>query len=370
MTNTLNFYSDSNFDLVDSISSTIKESNQSLDKAIAKSNFNFTKFLSIGIATLVLQFSVANLEMQQSQSDLSSNKTLFSFLNKSLNNNQSPFSNSGIISKSLHQNNPIAKLQEITQQKIQQKIIDSPYMQSLFNNKEDAFINLLNTAEGKRNNFYRDNKGIAIAYGWNPTRNSIDFNLDIAKKAGLSEEQTAAILKVSDNQKIKFVPKELKSISLSDEQLNQTAIALMPKYEEQFLTALSTHAINNNKDPKSYIDNYNMLPFNQQAVLIHMAYKVGGDNLLKYKSFYKSLFNYLDNPTKNNLAKVEKNFSYTYQKDGETLHDEMVEKFHSEFFQSCSVSQNSSIKSIKAKIQECRVVANIKNDNTSSLRII
>ena len=97
--------------------------------------------------------------------------------------------------------------------------------------------------------------------------------------------------------------------------------------------------------------------------MIHMAYKVGGANLMDYKTFYKKLFNYIDKPTKANLNQIQNNFQYTFANlDGQRLHDVRVEKIHTSYFSSCAISPDLKAKeNVSAKITQCRNIANITN---------
>jgi hypothetical protein len=334
------------------------------EKTVSQSNFSLNKFLAIGAATFALQIGATAIHNHNFETDfiaqqqISSLKADYTFQSISPSTGFSSF-----LQQSISNSNPI----ETLKQDIPKEVIKIPkYMKSMFKTKEEAFLHLLNVAEGKQDKFYRDNKGIAIAYGWNPTRNTKEFNLQIAKKAGLNEEQIDAILKVSDTTKINYVPKDLKKIKFSSEQVQKTALALMPHYEQQFLDAMAYHSILNGRNPDKDIATYHDLPNNQQAVMIHMAYKVGGINLINYKTFYKKFFNYLDKPNKFNLNQVQKNFQYTYTNlEGTRFHDTRVENIHTGFFVDCAINVNPKAKEkISSKINQCRNIANLTNPET------
>lgn len=148
---------------------------------------------------------------------------------------------------------PIQQIQQL----IQKKFNLPDYNSSVYSSQQKAFLTVLTQAEGKQNYFYKDNKGIAIAYGWNPTRNSLSFNMMIAKKAELDDQQIQAIREISNNHNIYTVPQNLKNIRLSDQQMNQVAIALMPYYEEQFLDAMIYQSITKGRN-KSRINSYGL----------------------------------------------------------------------------------------------------------------
>lgn len=381
---------------------TLKEINQDLaynpvsekfNQNISSSKFSIRKFVKIGLATLALQMGATALQQHQVNNDLSYQSYPSSSLkveyatpltnspqvNKLTDNSQLsllPHQNM-VYGNSVLQNNSFSDFFKLSvmnsnpvesiQHDLSKEVFKLPkYMHSMFKTKEEATLHVLNVAEGQQNRFYRDNKGIAIAYGWNPTRNTKEFNLRIAQEAGLTTEQTAAILKVSDTNKVNYVSKELKKIRLTPEQVNKTALALIPRYEEEFLQAMRYHAERNKRNIDKDIAAYHHLPNNQQAVLIHMAYKVGAENLMKYKTFYKKFFAYLDKPTKANLQQVQNNFTYTYATlDGERLHDTRVEEIHNGFFAQCAISSDSKAKEkISSKINQCRNIANLTNPDT------
>lgn len=342
----------------------------SFEKTVSTSKFSIKKFLTIGAATIALQLSATALHnTDNSETNFIKNNTYSSLQSDNYNSHVNSIPTaysldfSSFVKQSLSNPNPVESLK---QDAVNKAVKIPKYMQSMFKTKDEAFLHLLNVAEGKQDKFYRDNKGIAIAYGWNPTRNTKEFNLKIAQEAGFNEEQTAAIIRVSDTNKVNYVPKDLRKIKLSPEQLQKTAIALMPHYEEGFINAMTAHSLRNGRSPEKDIATYHELPNNQQAVMIHMAYKVGGDNLMNYKTFYKKLFSYLDKPNKSNLNQVQKNFQYTYANlDGTRLHDSRVEEIHTGFFSDCAINANPNAKEkVSSKINQCRNVANLTNKDT------
>lgn len=231
------------------------------------------------------------------------------------------------------------------------------FMTSIFHSKLEAFTKLLGMTEGKANFFYPDNLGIATAYGWNPSKNSKDFNVNIAHKIGMTTSQVKSIEKISANSTVQSVPKSLKKVVLSDKQIQKSAELLMVFYEEEFMKVMKIKAKENNIDYQKALSSYNHLPNNQQAVMVHMAYKVGTSNLLKYDIFFKKLFTYMEHPTNTNLIKVTDNFEYSYKtRAGERLHDKRVEATHNDFFNECSIndSEKKQKQIMKARVKSCR----------------
>lgn len=216
-----------------------------------------------------------------------------------------------------------------------------------FNSKIQAFTALLAITEGKKNTFYKDNKGIAIGYGWNPTQNSEKFNLKIAENLNLTESEKNNIIKISNNQTIDTVPDYLLDFQLNDEQLNEVVRSSMLNYEKEFLNVLKVKATQQNKQFAEYEYLYNQLEPNQQAVLIHMVYKVGAKNLLKYDDFFNKLFVYLSIPNETNLDNTSNGFEYSYStKNGTRKRDVKVEEIHQVFFSECSIESSEKCKKI------------------------
>jgi GH24 family phage-related lysozyme (muramidase) len=288
------------------------------------------KFLQIGFACLAL--SITSLEFQHYQTSNSNSTFNFSFSFNDINPN------------------PIQE----GNQNITKIITETKFMHSIFHNKIDAFVGLLGITEGKSNKFYKDNLGIATGYGWNPTKNSKEFNTAVAEQIGLNHNQVKAIERISDNRKVQSVPESLKKVILTDKQIKKSAEVMMGYYETEFFNVMKVKAKEKNKDYQKALESYHQMPFNQQAVMVHMAYKVGTPNLLKYNIFFDKLFVYMDQPNQKNLDKVIYNFDYSYKtRKGERKHDSKVEVAHSSFFEDCSYEKTTK-DSINKKIDSCR----------------
>lgn len=231
------------------------------------------------------------------------------------------------------------------------------FMTSIFKDKTEAFTKLLGITEGKANFFYKDNLGIATAYGWNPTKNSKEFNVDVAHKIGMTNSQVKSIESISNNSKVQSVPKSLKKVVLTDKQIQKSAEIMLSFYEGELLNVLKIKSQENKKDYSKALKAYHSLPNNQQVVMVHMAFKVGKKNLLKYNQFFNGLFNYMDKPTPDNLEKVTDNIDYSFKtKNGDRLHDTRVEQLHTEFFNECSIKDEDKkqTEAVKKQVKFCR----------------
>ena len=265
---------------------------------------------------------------------------------------------------SLHYQNDTLEVQ----QNIQPVKKINHFLPSVFHSKLEAFTHLLLITEHKTNHFYEDNDGVAVGYGWNPTKNPKDFNLAVAKAIGLNKKEQKAIEAISDNGKVQHVPANLKKVVFSEKQLKTSANIMMQAYEKEFLNVVKIKSKENHIDYATVEKNYKSLPYNQQAVLLHMTYKVGANRLLKYNVFFDKLFIYLADPSEQNLQQVSDNFEYSYKtRQGERVHDARVEQAHQRFFSDCLKYQNNeSFK--KEKIVSCRQLlaqADIANNKST-----
>lgn len=210
---------------------------------------------------------------------------------------------------------------------------NSGFHKSEFSSRNEAFKRLLGITEGKSRRFYEDNVGIAVGYGWNPTTTPKSINLAIADAIGMTKSQKRAILAISDDPRIETVPYALRKVRLTDRQLDASVKTSARIYEKEFLHVLELKAEQHGQNYPLLKREYEKLPYGQQAVLLHMVYKVGAGNLMKYDSFFKKLFVYLFNPNEASLSAVSKSFEYVYDaRDGERKSDYKVAQAHKDFF--------------------------------------
>ena len=258
----------------------------------------------------------------------------------------------------IHNNNeveifPISENNKIKLKELPQKIKDK-FHSSFFESKNDAFIKLLTVTEGKSNTFYKDNIGIAIGYGWNLVTTPTSLNKSIIESIKINKKETEALLEVSENRKVQNIPKNLKNFVLSDKQLRESAKVMLSYYEKDLLNVIKVKSQDKNLDFEKLNKQYHKLPYNQQAVLIHMTYKVGATNLLKYNDFFDSLFEYLEKPTEKNLEKASVSFEYSFKnRKGEYQRDYRVEQMHTSFFIDCLAID----KRIELNLVSCQKVA-------------
>lgn len=223
--------------------------------------------------------------------------------------------------------------------------------------KHNSFFRLLCLTEGFSNIFYKDNIGVASIFGWNPTRNSEEFNETILSKVPMDNKIKNSILSLSNKgEQVKFVPHDIANYQFSASQVLKMTEAMKGFYEDVFLKVL-----NKKMDDKHFTDEqkqrvmygYTHLPDNQKAVLIHMAYKLGEPNLTKYNSFFSHFLVYAVKPTALNKALVANQFSYYYKKDHKVIHDVQTEEIHNSYFKTGETQELSDkVKSVRTKIAE------------------
>lgn len=256
---------------------------------------------------------------------------------------------------------PISEYGKIKLKELPQKIKDK-FHNSFFESKNDAFIKLLTVTEGKSNTFYKDNFGIAIGYGWNLVTTPTSLNKSIIEAIKINKKETEALLEVSENRKVQNIPKKLTTFVLSDKQLKESAKVMLTYYEKDLLNVIKVKSQEKNVDFDKLNKQYHKLPYNQQAVLIHMTYKVGATNLLKYNDFFDSLFQYLEKPTDKNLEQASVAFEYSFKnRKGEYQRDYRVEQMHTSFFIDCLAID----KKIEMNLASCQKVS---RDDTIRIR--
>lgn len=202
------------------------------------------------------------------------------------------------------------------------------------------FLNLLGKAEGNSSTFYADNKGYAIGYGFNPTQNSREYNQGILDFAKVDTKTAQTILDESGKYRNvsnqgKNVPEDLKNVHLSQDEINRMALYAQHSYEKSFMTVLQERMQAEGYSPEKIqkaVQEYQNLPDNQKAVLIHMTYKVGEPGLRKYHSFFHDFAIYLNNQTNENREKVANDFIYHYTSGKKVLLDTRVMKIHHDMF--------------------------------------
>jgi hypothetical protein len=243
---------------------------------------------------------------------------------------------------------------------------------SIFHSKSEAFLKLINLTEGKTNKFILDNDGITTAFGWNPPHNSKAFNTEVAKHIGMSNAQIKVIQNISydSKQKVQFVPKQLKHTILSDKQVNKSGVFMMKFYEKEFVKVLEMKAKQNNYSPAKAVEFYYHMPNNQQAVMIHMAYKLGEHGLSKYDHFFTDLTKYMKEPTNEKFKKIGVDFEYSYKsREGNRVHDHKVELTHSVFFNECAKDNNNlSQTNVLASIKSCHTLIDIKKSTKLAMK--
>lgn len=251
-----------------------------------------------------------------------------------------------------------------------------PEYRSIFKNKSQAFLNLLKKTEGVAHKFTLDNIGIAAAYGWNPTRNTQEFNKNVAQNIGLSRKETKIIAEISADtgskkKPVQYVPKQLKKTVLTQEQMNKSAIFMMNFYEDEFLKVLKIKARQKQEDTEKVVSFYKNLPNNQQVVMIHMAYKVGTSGLLKYNQFFNNLFVYMNQPTEDNFTRIAPNFEYSYKtRDDRNIHDTKVENIHTVFFNDCAIdTQKHRVLSKQKTLESIKTCQKLVQDSSGNNKL-
>lgn len=196
--------------------------------------------------------------------------------------------------------------------------------------KEDlhAFETILLQAEGFEHSFYKDNKGVAIAYGWNIHKSATSFNTQMAKEIGLKEQEVNKILLAAKDPKQDTALARLTGIKISRQSAKKASQFLMSYYTKEFCEVWQNKQKNLNCEQalKSYSPH-------QKAVFAHMAYKLGRTGLSNFTSFFSHL-SAASHLTQNKkdptpaLQAAANEIGYVYWSKGEKRRDQKVQDLH------------------------------------------
>lgn len=204
------------------------------------------------------------------------------------------------------------------------------------------FMHILEKTEHFSEVFYKDNEGIAIAYGWNISKNTYQFNEKLSSILNFSLKEKHLIGKYSQKN-LNQVPSELQKITICKEDSFKIVNYMYYFYLDEFTDILLMKSKN-----IRIVENFNQkFSLEDKAVFSHMAYKVGKTNLMKYNKFYSQLIYMLNS---NNFSKADyhnlaQEVSYTFKYKGKTLIDEKAQSIHRSHLLS-NKSDNKSAKNL------------------------
>lgn len=190
--------------------------------------------------------------------------------------------------------------------------------------KNYHFLVILKKTENYSPNFYKDNEGIAIAYGWNISKNTADFNNKISSLLHFNKKDRDLIAKYSGNN-LKEVPKELKNITVNSKFINSSINYMYDFYLNEFVDVL-----NKKSNRNISIEALNKFSNEEKAVFAHMAYKLGKTRLYQYNKFFTQLIKMIDSPEfkKGDFNRLSNEVSYTFKYKGKKFVDENAQNIH------------------------------------------
>lgn len=204
-------------------------------------------------------------------------------------------------------------------------VIEKVVSKKLSQTANSFFVNILEKTENFSEVFYKDNEGIAIAYGWNISKNNKEFNEKLSTLLNFSLADKKLIVDYS-NKNIKEVPVSLQQITIKKADSLKIVNYMYYFYLDEFTTILVNKSLDTSMIEK--FDN----KFNEEekAVFAHMAYKLGKNNLAKYNKFYSQLIYMLnsDKPTRQDYHNLAQEISYSFRYNGKMIVDEKVQKIH------------------------------------------
>lgn len=187
------------------------------------------------------------------------------------------------------------------------------------------FVDILEKTEYFSESFYKDNEGIAIAYGWNISKNTPTFNNKITEILNFSENHKNLINQYS-HKKTKEVPEELKGIVIKKEQS-----VLMVNYMYNFYLQEFIDILEKKSNDLTLVEKFHThFTAQDKAVFSHMAYKVGKKNLDKYNKFYEKLISMLNSNqfSAQEYHNLAQQISYTFKYKGKRKIDTKAQDVH------------------------------------------
>lgn len=164
------------------------------------------------------------------------------------------------------------------------------------------FTSLVAWNEGFRGNFYHDNSGVAVAYGFNASYQSKATSLMVGDMILESREKGQVLANLSGQFNVSPLP----SISINPEQGLKMSELIKPQYENPM---------------RAWIPGFENLTKAQQAVVTYHAYKTGAGGAMKYKTLHRKLLAVIANPTLENTQDAAKEFTYKYTINGVVKQD-------------------------------------------------
>lgn len=195
--------------------------------------------------------------------------------------------------------------------------------------KKQYFLALASQAEGFQPQVYHDNKGFAFGTGWNLTKQSREYNKELAK-AVFKDEVTIATLTNMSGQYKNSIHQE---VSISPQKSLQITYLMGENIKKEIVLKKMSQFIQETKKVSSmYADKmadriFSKLHPNQQDALIYHAYKVGPNGFLKYKKLLSSII-------AGSPQNAQKEFNYTYQVGKKTYQDKQASQLVSAMFKS------------------------------------
>ena len=155
------------------------------------------------------------------------------------------------------------------------------------------FESIVSEAEGFVPGAYMDNKGVAVAFGWNVSMQSSSFNRRVAKAIGLPKSAQETLARLSGV----MTPESLPNVRITPKQGLQAVRLMRPVYEQAM---------------RELVPSFDRLQPHERAALVYHAYKVGPDGAESYKRLLSALARYDQEQSDENRKAVAKTFTYWF----------------------------------------------------------
>lgn len=190
--------------------------------------------------------------------------------------------------------------------------------------KEKYYQSLCAYVEGFRSTLYKDNIGLAWAFGWNVSLQTTETNKKMISAIGISLEDEEKIIPLSKTSKSTLSQAYIPKVYISPEQ----GIKAVEMMRTQFEDENGIRSIINKGSPGTY----EALSENERAALVYHTYKVGSGGAARYKTMISLIKQYSKSKERELAYKIGAEFKYTYKLNGLTMTDTRSGAFISAMF--------------------------------------
>lgn len=239
--------------------------------------------------------------------------------------------------------------------------------------KKEYFLALASQAEGFRANIYKDNEGWAIGNGWNLTKQSPEYNKELAKAVFSDKKTIDTLTSMSGKSDKPVTMAQMKAVKIKPQEALQITYLIGEKIKTKYVIPGISQVIQKNQNiEKSVADKiaskvfYN-LKKNEQDTLIYHAYKCGGYSFLTFSNLVTKIIDYSLKRKSVSKESIVAEFNYSFKLDGKKVIDKQAQEIVSAMFigpQNFAQVTNIKVANFEAKInsKDIKTASSSKND--------